>query len=180
MSQLPLVRLAAPLALFVALAAAPSAQPVPAGFGDDLIQQGVAYYTFVEAGAPSVEVYVLGAGTRNGVYRLQRGVSLTEALALAGGTARTDSTQRSISTSFVRVLRMQGATRRPIYTATAERLFREPELHPDLETGDVIETEVTYEEIPEPFTFQDGLELAGRIASLVSVFLLLYLRLDRN
>ena len=174
MSRPNAVRLVAPLALLAALAAAPSAQP--SGFGDGLVQQGVSYFQFVEEAAPSVEVYILGVGTRNGVYRLQRGISLTEALALAGGTARTDSTERAISTSTVRVLRMQGATRRMIYEATAERLFLEPELHPALETGDVIETQVTYEEVPEPFTLRDGLELASRIASVVSVFLLLYLR----
>ena len=173
-------RAASLLALLVALAVAPAAQPVPQGFGDDVIRSGVAYFTFVEPGAPSVEVYVLGAGTRNGVYRLQENVSLTEALALAGGTAQTDSTVRAISTSFVRVLRRQGVARQVIYQATAERYLREPELHPDLQTGDVIETQVTYEEVPEPFTFRDGLELAGRIASLVSVFLLLYLRLDQS
>ena len=173
MSRPNAVRTLAPLALLVALATAPAAQPT--GFGDDLIREGVAYFRFVEEAAPSIEVYVVGVGIRNGVYRLQRGVSLTETIALAGGTARTDSTERAISTSTVRVLRMQGATRRPIYEATAEQLFREPEVHPDLQTGDVIETQVTYEEVPEPFTFRDGLELAGRIASLVSVFLLLTL-----
>ena len=170
--------LLAPLALLFAVA--PAAQPVPPGFGDDLVQSGVSYFTFVEAGAPSVEVYILGAGARNGVYRLQENVSLTEALALAGGTAQTDSTDRSVSTSFVRVLRRQGASRRVIYEATAERYLREPELHPDLQNGDVVETQVTYETVPEPFTFLDGLELAGRVASLISVFLLLYLRIDRS
>ena len=159
------------LALALALAGTPAAQP--AGFGDDLIQQGVSYYTFVEVGAPSVQVYVLGAGTRNGVYRLQEGTPLTEAIALAGGVAQTDSTARSISTSFVRVLRRVGADRRVIYEATAEQYLREPELHPALQDLDVIETEVNFEAIPEPFTLRDGVEIAARIASLVSLVLLL-------
>lgn len=165
-------------AFLVAIATASAAQPV--AFRGDLVQQGVSYFTFVEEAAPSIEIYVVGEGTRNGVYRLQEGITLTETLALAGGTARSDSTERAISTSTVRVLRLQGASRIPIYEALAEQLFREPELHPNLQTGDVIETQVTYEEVPEPFTFRDGLEIAGRIASLVSVFLLLYLRLDRG
>ena len=163
----------APLAALVALAAAPSAQP---GLVNELIQRGVAYFVFVEEGTPSVEVYVLGEGTQNGVYRLQRGISLTEALALAGGTARSDTTERTISTATVRVLRMQGATRRPIYQALSEQLFLEPELHPELQTGDVIESRVTYQDRPQPFTFRDGLELTARIASVISVVLLLAFR----
>ena len=166
----------ASLAALVAFAAAPlSAQP---GLVNELIQQGTAYYVFVEEGAPSVEVYVLGIGTQNGVYRLQRGVSLTEALALAGGTARTDTTERQIATATVGVLRTQGATRRAIYRATAEQMLLEPELHPELQTGDIIETQVTYRDRPDPFTFRDGLELAGRVASVVSLFVLLFIRLD--
>ena len=160
----------APLLLVTALATAPAAQ---IGAVNDINQQGTSYYQFVEEGAPSVEIYVFGAGTRNGWYRLQRGVSLTQALALAGGTAQTDSTRGAISTAFVRVLRTQGATRRVIYEATAERYLREPEIHPALETGDVIETQVTYEEVREPFTFRDGIEVAARLASLVSLVLLL-------
>lgn len=157
-------------ALLVALAAPPAAQ---VGAVNEIVQQGTSYFQFVEEGAPSVQIYIFGAGTRNGVYRLQRGISLTEALALAGGTAQTDSTRGSISTAFVRVLRMQGASRRVIYEATAEQYLREPEIHPALETGDVIETQVTFEEVPEPFTFRDGVEIAARVASLVSLILLL-------
>ncbi len=162
-----------PLLALIALAPATPAQP---GLVNELIQQGTAYFVFVEEGAPSVEVYVFGEGTRNGVYRLQRGITLTEALALAGGTARSDSTERQISTSSVRVLRMQGATRRPIYEAAVERMLLEPELHPDLQAGDIIETNVTFEDLGEPFTFRDGLELASRVASVVSVVLLLAFR----
>ncbi|MDT0631228.1 hypothetical protein RQM47_08255 [Rubrivirga sp. S365] len=168
-------RFVASLAFLVTMAPSSAAQ---IGAVNEIINQGTSFFQFVEEGAPSVEVYVLGGGARNGVYRLQRGISLTEALALAGGTASTDSTERAISTSIVRVLRMQGGTRRPIYEATAEQLVLEPEIHPNLETGDVIETEVEYEAIPEPFTFRDGLELVSRLASVVSVLLLLYFRID--
>lgn len=165
------------LVSFLALVAITTAASAQRGLVNELIQQGTSYYVFVEEGTPSVEVYLLGDGTRNGVYRLQRDVSLTEALALAGGTARSDTTERQISTATVRVLRMQGASRRPIYEAVAEQMLLEPELHPDLQTGDVIETQVTYEDRPEPFTFRDGLELTARIASVVSAVLLLTFRL---
>ena len=135
--------------------------------------RGTAYFLFAEPGAPTIEVLMLGEGTRNGIYRLQEGTSLVDAIALAGGTARSDSTARQIRTATVRLLRTVGGTTQVIYQVAPERLPLERASQPRLETGDVIETEITFEEVKEPFTFRDGLEIAGRVASLVSVVLLL-------
>ncbi len=66
----------------------------------------------------------------------------------------------------------------PVYEATAEALLREPAAHPDLRTGDVVEVDVEYEEVGEPFTWRDGIEIASRVASLVSVVILLYTRIN--
>ena len=139
--------------------------------------RGTAYFTYAEPGAPTIEVVFLGEGTRSGIYRLQEGTSLVSAVALAGGTARSDSTERAIVTSRIRVLREIGGATQLIYEVTPERLPLERDRQPQLQTGDVIETQVTFEEVKEPFTLLDGLELAGRVASLVSAVILLATRL---
>ena len=174
----PLAPRAALLVVLLAALAAPpaAAQPV---FGDP-VAQGTAFFSYAEPGAPLFEVVLIGEGIRSGIYRFQEGTSLTQVLALAGGVAASDSTvgarQQVVSTSRVRVLRPDGGGDvRVIYEATASALVREAARHPALRTGDVIESDVetvVYEEA-EPFTFRDGIEIAARVASLVSVVLLL-------
>ncbi len=139
--------------------------------------RGTSYFLFAEPGAPTIEVLMLGEGTRNGIYRLQDGTSMVDAIALAGGTARSDSTERQIRTATVRLLRNVGGSTQVIYQVTPERLPLERDIQPSLQTGDVIETEVAYEVVKPPFTFRDGLEIAGRVASLVSAVILLTQRL---
>ena len=142
--------------------------------------RGTAFFSFAEPGAPLFEVVFLGNGVRSGIYRFQEGTSLIEVLALAGGVAPSDSTggarQQVVSTSRVRVLRpTPGGDVRVLYEATPEVLVRELSRHPVLETGDIIEADVervVYEQ-DEPFTFRDGLEITARVASLISVVLLL-------
>ena len=146
-------------------------------FSSEPESRGTSYFVFAEEGAPTIEVLFLGQGTRNGIYRLQEGTTLVDAIALAGGTARSDSTERQIRTAFVRVLRDEGSGTRVIYESTPERLPLERSRHPRLQTDDIVETQVTYEVVDEPFTFLDGLQIASRVASLVSVILLLTRRL---
>lgn len=162
------------LAAALLLPTAAVAQPL---LPTEVISSGTAYFIFAEPGAPTIEVTVLGEGTRNGIYVVQNGTTLTELLALAGGTASSQETERQIVRSIVRLLRRDGNRRNVIYEALAEDLIREPASHPDLLAGDVVEVDVEYEELREPFTFRDGVEVAARVASLVSVFILLYQRL---
>ena len=174
---------ARPFALWAlaALAWAGPATAQPAGtFSNEPQARGTSYFVFAESGAPTIEVLVLGEGTRNGVYRLQEGTSLVQAIALAGGTARSDSTERQIASATIRVVRESGGRAGVVYQVAPERLLLERDRHPALQTGDAIEIEVTYEavEIEDPFTFRDGLEIAGRVASLLSVIILLVTRLD--
>ena len=172
-----LARRAAP---FVALLAALAAPPALAQVLGEPEAQGTAFYRFAEPGAPLFEVVLIGEGIRSGIYRFQEGTTLTEVLALAGGVTASDSTagarQQVVSTSRVRVLRpSSGGDVRVVYEATVETLVREPARHPTLQTGDVVEADVefvVYEE-DEPFTFRDGVEIAARVASLLSVVLLL-------
>ncbi len=61
-----------------------------------------------------------------------------------------------------------------IYEATTEQAFREPQNHPVLQNDDLVELDVTYEDLGEPFTFRDGVEIASRVASITLLILRLY------
>ncbi|MGB3541482.1 hypothetical protein [Rubrivirga sp.] len=162
------------LALFACSVAA-SAQDSSAVI-DEPVARGTAYFVFAEPGAPTVEVLFLGEGIQNGIYRLQRGTSLVEAIALAGGTPRSDSTSTAILSASIRVLRDVSGSPSVIFETSPERLIANRDRHPSLEDGDVIETEVVFEAVEpedEPFTFSDGVNVASRLASVVSVVLLL-------
>ena len=167
----PLLRSA--LALAALLAAPLAAQPVTT-FNAAPEARGTAYFVFAEPGAPTIEIIIIGQGARNGIFRLQDGTSLIQALALAGGTARSDSTRAGTTTATVRVHRNVGGTYRVIYQATSEDFVENRADHPDLQGGDTIETVVDFEPAEEPgFTFLDGLNVASRVASFVSLLLLL-------
>lgn len=161
-------------------ATAPSAQPTPdSAFISGPEARGTAYFVFAEPGAPTFEVVFLGAGTRNGIYRFQEGTTFVQALALAGGTATSDSTDARVVTSTVRLLRDSGDGSQVVYSGTPERLLRDRARLPALQDGDVIETEVTTVVTlpPKPkFTFLDGLDIVARVASVASIVLLLATR----
>lgn len=168
-----------PAVLLLALVAASASAQEPT-LPTGPVSQGMAYYTFAEPGAPTVEVLFFGEGIRNGIYKLQRGTSLVEALALAGGTPRSDSTIVAVTVVTLRVLRGGPGEARVIYETRPERLLMERDRQPTLEDGDVIEMEVETDPVPppdEPFTFRDGLEITSRVASLASVLILLLTRL---
>lgn len=157
-----------------AIAAVPLASAQPdTGLPGEVDVRGTSYFVYTEPGAPTVQVIMVGEGIRTGIYRLETGTTLVQALALAGGTAQSDSTDRVVRTATVSVLRDEGNVRQTIYQAQAERLYLEPQRHPDLQTGDVITVAVNYETVRQKFTLRDGIEIASRVASLVSVILLL-------
>lgn len=156
------------------------ASPARAQVLEDIQTTGTAYFIYASPTDPTFEVVVVGEGTRSGIYRLREGTTLTELLGLSGGTPTSSETEREIVEAFVRVLRSSGGEQRTvIYEATTEQAIREPQRHPVLQSGDVIETDVTYEVVDEPFTVLSALELAARIASLASVAILLFVR-SRN
>lgn len=155
-------------AVAAALAPAASAQD-NAVLPGEVDSRGTAYYVFTEPGAPTVRVVMVGEGIQNGVYRLETGTTLVQAIALAGGTARSDSTEQAIRTTTVSVLRDEGGARRVIYRAPADRVFLEPERHPALQTGDVINVTVEFEAVRKRVTVLQVFEVAGRVASLVSL-----------
>lgn len=180
-SRRPLGIAIAGLLLAMSLSAPLAAQIDPVeddGFVGQPVSQGTAYFVFAEPGAPTVEVIVLGSGLRNGIYRLQRGVSFVQALALMGGTARSDSTDRIITTAEIRVLRDQGAGLQPVYVSRTDEFLSDVSRHPTFMTGDIIESVIDSEVVKPPFKLLDALQVASRVASLVSAAILLYYRLS--
>ena len=152
----------------------------PSSYPNTPVSTGMSYYTFAEPGAPTVEVIFLGTGLRNGVYKLQSDVSLVQALALAGGTPRSDSTKTAVTTATIRVIRLVGGQSQTIYEVVPEQLLNERDRHPSFQTGDVVEmnVDVEYIEPSKKFTFRDGVEIVSRAASLISAVLLIYSRLQ--
>lgn len=170
----PLKRASPAAFLLVALALPAAAQPATPSFLAEPEARGTAYYVYAEPGAPTIEVVMLGSGTRSGIYRIQEGTTLIETLALAGGTSRSDSTAAGITTALVRVHREVGNSYDVIYEATSEEFVRNRANHPDLRSGDTIEAVVNFEPAEEPgFTFEDGLNVASRVASLASLLYLI-------
>lgn len=163
------------LALLLAAGSVAVAQP-SSTFIDEPQARGTSYFVFAEPGAPTFEVVVLGEGIRNGVYRLQEGTSLIKALALMGGTAQSDSTDSAVATAFIRVFREAGDHYDMVYEASPEALLSNVSSHPVLRDGDSIEVTVNREDL-DPFTFRDGVEVASRVASLLSVAILIVSRL---
>jgi hypothetical protein len=138
--------------------------------------QGTSYFVFAEVGAPSFEMFVVGEGVRNGIYRLEEGTTLTELMALSGGVPTSRDDERQIVRALLRVLREQGGVRVPVYEATTEQALREPSQNPNLQAGDVLEFDLTYEEVKSPITVWKVLETTSRIASVVTTVILLYRR----
>lgn len=163
------------IAVVAAAVAAPSAAQSPTF--TDPEARGTSYYVFAEPGAPTVEVVMLGGGVRTGIYRLQRGATLVQALALAGGTAQSDSSRVGTTTAIIRVVRETAGSYTTVFQTTSQDLLQSRSQHPALQSGDTIEVIVDFEPAEEPgFTFLDGLNVASRIASVVSLVFILIRR----
>lgn len=160
----------------VALTAGVAHAQVPVG--GDIQTTGTSYNIYAEPGAPTVEVTVVGEGIRSGIYRLQEGTTLTELIALSGGVPTSEESERQIVRAMVRVLREQGAVRTVIYEATTEQAIREPGAHPSFREGDLVELDVTYEDVRPPIRLIDVVNAVSRVASIISVAILIYTRVN--
>lgn len=178
-----LVRMRGILATLIVLSASSAAlaqQPVGNFYNPniDVVQQGAAFGAFIEPGAPTIDVSVVNLGGSSALFRVGEETTLTQILVLSGTVAGTEENERFIVRSTVSVLRGDGqGGRAVIYSAAPDQLFREPGQHPQLQTGDVVEIDNTYERLPTPFTFREGLQLVTSVLSLASTIALLVIRL---
>jgi len=145
----------------------------------DVLQQGAAFTAFVEPGAPTIDVSLVNlGGGRSALFRVGEATTLTQVLALSGAVAGTEENDRFIIRSTINLLRDDGnGARTVIYSAAPEDIFREPGQHPQLQSGDVVEIDNTYERVPQRFTLREGLQLTASVLSLVSTIVLLAIRL---
>lgn len=176
-------RLAGLLALMAAASPLAWAQPTDgAAFPPDRIAQGTAYFVYTEPGAPMVEVLLIRSPGGSGLYRVAEETTLTEFLALSGGTALPrEETDRVIRTSTIRLLRPDGSgSMRVAYEAAPEQLLREPGRHPALLTGDIVEIVTETTEKPDRVTFLEGLDIAARVAGVVSLIVILATQIGRT
>lgn len=175
MSFLPRLLLIAVVLGTAPLAAAqignrPTSSPYP----DDRIIAGASYFVYTESGAPTMEILVVRTAGPGGIYRVTQGTSLTELLALSGGTAPPDEiTERTIRQSVIRVLRPSGDARSVIYEASPEQLLREPGRHPGLANGDLVEVLTTIEERPRRTTLAERLAVISSLTSFASFIAIL-------
>ncbi len=162
------------------VASAAHAQPgTPTGL-PPIVNQGAAYFVFTEPGAPNIQILLTQSGTRAGVYLVAEGTTLSDFVALAGISPTPSVTIREPSrvttqTTAIRVLRDAGGVRAAIYEADPDQFLREPGRHPVLQTGDVVQIDVTTSStpIPDRFTFLEGLDIAARVASFASLIFLI-------
>ncbi|GAB5536494.1 MAG: hypothetical protein Rubg2KO_27430 [Rubricoccaceae bacterium] len=134
----------------------------------DVIQQGASFKMFAEPGAPTLDVIIVEFGGSAALYRVGENTTLSEIMVLAGQVSGRQETDRIITESTVTVLRGNGqGGREVIYAATPEVLFREPGRHPQLQMGDVIEINNTYERRNPRITLREGLQIATSSLTLI-------------
>ena len=134
----------------------------------DVIQQGASFKMFAEPGAPTLDVIIAEIGGAAALYRVGENTTLSEIMVLAGSVSGRQESDRLITESTVNVLRGNGQGGRDvIYSAAPEILFREPGRHPQLQTGDVIEINNTYERRNPRITLREGLQIATSSLTLI-------------
>ena len=160
----PLATISATIAVLLSSfvpAAAQSPRPT------DVIAQGTSYHIYAAPGEATIELLFLG-NTGSGVYVVGETTTLTELLALAGGTGTGDRNEAVRVESTVRMLREQGGERVVVYEAEADATLREPRAHPALMDGDMVVVET---EVHNRFSLRDTLSIVSSLASVTLLVL---------
>lgn len=126
--------------------ASPQAQAQEQRFGqvEETESNITSYYYYVQTGAATIEVKVLGTVRSPGLYLLSEGTNLGQLLALSGGPVLDVSQRSKPRTAIVRLYRPQASGQDLIYEGEFERnVVTESENYPDLQDGDVMTVEVT-------------------------------------
>ena len=102
------------------------------------------YYYYVQPGAATIEIKVMGTVRNPGLYRLSEGTDLGQLLALAGGPTLDVRLRSRPRTATVRLYRPQAQGQALLYEAEFEQnLAAESENYPALQDGDILTVEVT-------------------------------------
>ena len=165
----PLAILSLILAVLLSFAPATAQTPRPT----DVIAQGTSYFIFAAPGEATMELLVLG-NAKSGVYVVGETTTLTELLALSGGTGASEQNESVRIERTVRLLREQGDARIVVYEADADEALRQTGAHPTLMNGDMLTVET---EIHNRFNLRDTLSI---VTSLASVTLLILRLVDAS
>ncbi len=128
------------------------------------------YYYFVQPGMATVRIHVLGTVRSPGVYELNKGTDLGEALAFSGGptlAVRPRANQREV---MVRLFRPQMDNPLPLYEAEFNNAIGSPSTYPVLEDGDVLTVEIIER---QGFSWRDGLTIVSGLSAIASVVIIL-------
>jgi protein involved in polysaccharide export with SLBB domain len=126
------------------------------------------YYYFVEPGAPTVRVYVMGPVRYPGVYELTKGTDLRGVMALTGGPdpGRIEFVNRQRTT--IRLYRKNQKGQSLIYESQLEKSIADSASSPELEEGDVIAVEVA---AWRRFDWRDILTIVSVLNTVMLIFL---------
>jgi len=155
-------RLASAVVLLFALTAwvVPVHVPAHAQQFGDIRTEGTSYRVFARPGENTVQVYVLGDLGQPGVYSVGADTELAQLVALTGGPG---GTTRGRSDTTIRLYRAENGQRELIYEAELDEFIERSDVHPDLQSGDILQVETIQR---EGFGWRDGLRILTAAASL--------------
>lgn len=125
-----------------------------------------AYYNYSEPGDVTVLVNVWGTVRNPGLYEVPRGTTLSTLFSVAGGPSIAQRRRRETRTIEVRLVRNDGAERRPIFHSVMENEVVVADDDPVLQEGDVLTVEtVTRQQL----SWRDLFPVIGAAASMALI-----------
>ena len=120
------------------------------------------YYYYVQPGAATIEVKVMGTVRNPGLYRLSEGTDFGQLLALSGGPTLEVRQRSRPRTATVRLYRPQAQEQVLLYEAEFERnVVTASENYPALQNGDIMTVEVTER---QRFVWRDLFTIVNTVA----------------
>jgi hypothetical protein len=126
------------------------------------------YYYFVQPGAPTVRVSVMGPVRYPGVYELGKGADLLQVLSLCGGPdpGRVEFVNRQRTT--IKVFRPSESKDKPFYESLLEKALTGQVKSPELAEGDIITVDVA---AWRRFDWRDILTLVNVVNTVIIIII---------
>ena len=128
--------------LGVLLVMVAGAQAQGLGRVDETTSNIPSYFFFVEPGAATVQVDVLGAVRAPGLYELTDGTDVGQLLALTGGPLLAPQQRASVRRVTIRLFRSSAGSAEPVYEQDLDEALKNIGTYPVLQDGDVLTVEV--------------------------------------
>jgi protein involved in polysaccharide export with SLBB domain len=152
----------------------PTVGPRAQSFGrvEETKSNSDAYYYYVQPGAPTVQVFVLGMAKFPGLYEVTEGTDLKQLLALSGGPDFDRRQFLNRQTTTVRLYRTTEGKQDLLYEGVLENTVSDTTAQRVLKDGDVLTIEVVER---RRFDWRDILT----VVNVVNTALLIVLAVDR-